>query len=133
MVVWDVDFPGGVGNDTIKWRTLIWIVSEGILLVSIAMNFMPPKYYSGVFKFSLGLMMVDFLLCVIWFPIAAHNSYGLRSASEVFTQTYNGTGAPAGWNWMLSFLFTAGTLTGFDASGHVAEETKHARFVLIYY
>jgi len=26
-------------------------------------------------------------------------------------------------------LFTAGTLTGFDASGHVAEETKNARVV----
>jgi hypothetical protein len=24
-------------------------------------------------------------------------------------------------------LFTAGTLTGFDASGHIAEETKHAQ------
>lgn len=24
-------------------------------------------------------------------------------------------------------LFTAGTLTGFDASGHVAEETKNAK------
>lgn len=29
---------------------------------------------------------------------------------------------------MLS-LFTAGTLTGFDASGHIAEETKNARWV----
>jgi translation initiation factor 5B len=43
--------------------------------------------------------------------------------------TDNGTGAPAGWNWILSFLFTAGTLTGFDASGHVAEETKNASVV----
>jgi amino acid transporter len=25
-------------------------------------------------------------------------------------------------------LFTAGTLTGFDASGHIAEETKNARY-----
>jgi hypothetical protein len=25
-------------------------------------------------------------------------------------------------------LFTAGTMTGFDASGHVAEETKNARY-----
>jgi amino acid transporter len=41
----------------------------------------------------------------------------------------NGTGAPAGWNWLLSFLFTSGTLTGFDASGHVAEETKNASIV----
>jgi hypothetical protein len=24
-------------------------------------------------------------------------------------------------------LFTAGTLTGFDASGHIAEETKNAQ------
>ncbi|KAF8630535.1 hypothetical protein AX15_002857 [Amanita polypyramis BW_CC] len=30
---------------------------------------------------------------------------------------------------MLSFLFTSGTMTGFDASGHVAEETKNARVV----
>lgn len=40
--------------------------------------------------------------------------------------TYNGTGAPPGWNWCLSYLATAGVLIGFDASGHVAEETKNA-------
>ncbi|KAM0157712.1 hypothetical protein ACHAQE_005850 [Botrytis cinerea] len=40
--------------------------------------------------------------------------------------TYNGTGAPDAWNWCLSFLATAGILIGFDASGHVAEETKNA-------
>lgn len=57
----------------------------------------------------------------------------------------NGTGAPEGWNWILSLyvkrgqcldrladaaflsLFAAGTLTGFDAAGHIAEETKNAR------
>ncbi len=27
----------------------------------------------------------------------------------------------------LDSLFTAGTMTGFDASGHIAEETKQAR------
>ena len=27
-------------------------------------------------------------------------------------------------------LFTAGTMTGFDASGHIAEETKNARYEL---
>jgi translation initiation factor 5B len=30
---------------------------------------------------------------------------------------------------VLARLFTAGILSGFDASGHVAEETKHARSV----
>jgi len=28
-------------------------------------------------------------------------------------------------------LFTAGTMTGFDASGHIAEETKNARYFIV--
>jgi len=45
------------------------------------------RVYSFVFKFAAGLMMVDFLLCVIWLPIGVSRTYGFRSASEVFTQT----------------------------------------------
>ena len=30
-------------------------------------------------------------------------------------------------NYFCCSLFTAGTMTGFDASGHIAEETKNAR------
>ncbi|KAI6099153.1 hypothetical protein F5141DRAFT_1066724 [Pisolithus sp. B1] len=129
MAVWDVNFPGGVGNDNIQWRALIWGISELMLLVSVAMNYLPPRLYSFVFKFSVGLMMLDFLLCLIWLPIGVSKTYGFRSAKEVFTMTYNGTGAPPAWNWILSFLFTAGTLTGFDASGHIAEETMNASVI----
>jgi len=129
LAVWEVDFPGGVGNDNIKWRALIWAISEGVLLCSIAINYLPPKWYSTVFRISVALYMVDFLLCVIWLPIGVSRTYGFRSAKEVFTMTYNGTGAPAGWNWILSYLFTAGTMIGFDASGHIAEETKNASVV----
>jgi len=75
------------------------------------------------------LIIADFMLCLIWLPIGVSKTYGFRTAGEVFTQTYNGTGAPAGWNWMISFLFTVPTVTGYDASGHVAEETKNARVV----
>ncbi|KAG1811543.1 hypothetical protein EV424DRAFT_1327585, partial [Suillus variegatus] len=129
LAVWEVNFPGGVGNDNIQWRALIWAISEGMLLLSVAINYLPPKFYSGVFKFSIGLMMLDFFLCLIWLPIGVSKTYGFRSASDVFTMTYNGTGAPPAWNWLLSLLFTAGTLTGFDASGHIAEETKNASVV----
>ncbi|KAK7682739.1 hypothetical protein QCA50_014122 [Cerrena zonata] len=82
-----------------------------------------------VFRVSVLLYMIDFLLCVIWLPIGVSKTYGFRSAKDVFTMTYNGTGAPAGWNWVLSFLFCAGTMIGFDASGHIAEETKNASVV----
>ncbi|KDR74511.1 hypothetical protein GALMADRAFT_227573 [Galerina marginata CBS 339.88] len=127
--VWEIDFPGGASNDNIKFRALIWAISEGLLIVSVAINYLPPRLYSGVFRFSLFIMMLDFFLCLIWLPIGVSKTYGFRSAKDVFTMTYNGTGAPAGWNWILSFLFTAGTMTGFDASGHIAEETKNARIV----
>jgi len=129
LTVWEIDFPGGADNDNIKWRAFIWILSELMLLLSVAINYLPPRLYSGIFKFSVGLLMLDFFLCVIWLPIGVSKTYGFRSAADVFTMTYNGTGASPGWNWILSFLFTAGTLTGFDASGHIAEETKNASVI----
>ncbi|KDQ14211.1 hypothetical protein BOTBODRAFT_188092 [Botryobasidium botryosum FD-172 SS1] len=129
LTVYDVEFPGGLSNDNVKYRAFIWILSEAFLVVAIALNYLPPRWYSTVFKLSMALMMIDFFLCLIWFPIGVSRTYGFRTAKEAFLTTYNGTGAPAGWNWILSFLFTAGTLTGFDASGHIAEETKNASVV----
>ncbi|KAG1715674.1 hypothetical protein ID866_1478, partial [Astraeus odoratus] len=129
LAVWDINFPGGVGNDNIQWRAFVWGLSELMLLISVAINYFPPRLYSVVFKFSVALMMLDFFLCLIWLPIGVSKTYGFRSAKDVFTMTYNGTGAPAGWNWILSLLFTASTLTGFDASGHIAEETKNASVI----
>ena len=70
--------------------------------------------------------MLDFFLNLIWLPIGTANTWVFRTAEEAFMSTYNGTGAPDGWNWCLSYLATAGVLIGFDASGHVAEETKNA-------
>lgn len=69
--------------------------------------------------------MLDYALTLIWLPIGVSKTYGFQD-SAFFTTYYNGTNAPTGWNWLLSFLFTSGVLTGFDASGHVAEETKNA-------
>lgn len=129
LAVWEVDFPGGISNENVRWRAMIWAISEVILVIAIAINRLPPRLYSTIFKISMCLMIIDMLLCMIWLPIGVSKTYGFRSAKEVFTQTYNGTGAPAGWNWILSFLFTAGSLTGFDAAGHIAEETKNARVV----
>ena len=86
LVVYEVDYPGGMDYANPRWRALIWIVSEGLLLISIAINYLPPRLYSAVFKFSALLMMVDFLLCVVWLPIGVSRTYGFRSAEDVFTQ-----------------------------------------------
>ena len=62
-------------------------VSELMLIISIAINYLPPKWYKGVFRFSVFILMLDFFLCLIWLPIAVHNTYGFRSAKFVFTST----------------------------------------------
>ncbi|KAJ7274077.1 amino acid/polyamine transporter I [Mycena rebaudengoi] len=129
LAVWEIDFPGGISYENLKWRALIWVIAEAILVISVAINYLPPRMYSAIFRLAVGLMMLDFFLCVIWLPIGVSRTYGFRSAKDVFTMTYNGTSAPPAWNWILSFLFTAGNMTGFDASGHIAEETNNASVV----
>lgn len=41
LSVYDIGFPGGIDNNNVKWRALIWAVSEGFFFVSISMNFLP--------------------------------------------------------------------------------------------
>ncbi|QVM11633.1 hypothetical protein D8B26_006279 [Coccidioides posadasii str. Silveira] len=124
LTVFEVDFPKNV--DSVKFRAVQWICTEVLLGLAAIVNFFPPKYFRWIFYLSSSFVLLDFVLNVVWLPIGAHNTWGFRTAQEAFLETYNGTGAPAGWNWCLSFLATAGILIGFDASGHVAEETKNA-------
>lgn len=124
ITVFGLDFSTDV-ND-IKFRAVQWIVAECFLFISIGMNFLDPKTYKLIFRIAVGIILLDFALNIIWLPIAVHRSYGFQSASFVFTQTYNETGAPPVWNWMLSYFVTAGILVGFEASGHISEETKDA-------
>ncbi|KAG9525155.1 amino acid transporter, partial [Aureobasidium melanogenum] len=124
IVVFNVDYPSD--SDHIKYRAVQWAVTEVMLAVACIVNLLPPKYFRWIFYASSGMVLLDFVLNMVWLPIGVAQTYGFRTAHEAFMTTYNGTGAPAGWNWCLSYLATAGILIGFDASGHVAEETKNA-------
>ena len=67
----------------------------------------------------------------ILFLVPAHHA----SISDVFTKTINNSGmfggATSGWGWLLfvlpiSAILTQYTITGYDASAHLSEETKSA-------
>ncbi|KAH7139797.1 amino acid permease [Dactylonectria estremocensis] len=124
IVVFNLDFPSD--SSSIKFRAVQWICTEIMLALAAIWNLLPPRYFKWIFYLSTASVLVDFVLNLIWLPIAVSKTYGFRSTHDAFMTTYNGTGAPAGWNWCLSYLATAGILIGFDASGHVAEETKNA-------
>lgn len=110
----------------IEFRATQWIVAEVMLAISMSVQYLPPKHYRWVFRTATAIVLLDFFLNLIWFPIGVATTYGFRSAKYAFLDQENYTGAVAGWNWCLSFLATAGILVGYDASGHVAEETKNA-------
>lgn len=124
ITVFGLSFTTDV-ND-IKFRAVQWAVSEAILFLAIGMNYLSPSTYSKIFRIATYIILLDFLLNMIWLPIGVSKTYGFQDAKYVFTQTYNETGAPPVWNWMLSYYVTAGILVGFEASGHISEETKNA-------
>jgi amino acid transporter len=96
------------------------------LFIGIGTNYLGPKAFKWIFRIATFVIMLDFVLNMIWLPVAVSKTYGFQSAKFVFTQTANNTGAPPVWNWMLSFFVTTGILVGFEASGHISEETKNA-------
>ncbi|KAL6912556.1 hypothetical protein FSST1_010316 [Fusarium sambucinum] len=123
-IVFGTDFPSD--SSSVKFRAVQWILTEIMLALACIWNLLPPRYFKWIFTLSSSVVVLDFVLNLIWLPIATSKTIGFRSTHDAFMTTYNGTGAPAGWNWCLSYLATAGILIGFDASGHVAEETKNA-------
>ncbi|GAO50458.1 hypothetical protein G7K_4582-t1 [Saitoella complicata NRRL Y-17804] len=113
----------------IKFRALAWICSQLFLAIAMATCFLGARVYKYIFRLSVFMILLDFLLNIIWVPIGVSKTYGFRSAEFAFLETINWTGAPPAWNWMLSFFATGGIMIGFDASGHIAEETKNASLV----
>jgi amino acid transporter len=96
------------------------------LFIGIGTNYLGPKAFKWIFRIATFVIMLDFFLNMIWLPIAVSKTYGFQSAKFVFTETANNTGAPPVWNWMLSYFVTTGILVGFEASGHISEETQNA-------
>jgi hypothetical protein len=60
-------------------------MSEGLLLLGVAINYLPPRSYAFVLRFATTLCFVDFFLSLIWLPIGVSRTYGFRTAKEVFT------------------------------------------------
>ncbi|GAA5986636.1 hypothetical protein JCM10908_003832 [Rhodotorula pacifica] len=127
LTVFNKAFPGGLDPSNIKFRAVQWAVSEAFLVVAILSNLISPRKFAWIFKASAIIIALDLLMTVIWLPIGVSKTYGFQSAKWVFTQYENGTGSSSNtWAFMLAFLSTSGVLTGWDASGHIAEETKNA-------
>ncbi|EEB07063.1 hypothetical protein SJAG_02144 [Schizosaccharomyces japonicus yFS275] len=114
-------------SSSIKFRAVQWAIAEGLLLVSILISYIPPRIFRHIFRLSVAVILLDFFLNMIWLPIAVSSSYGFRGREFMLSTNYGlGEGVSHGWSWCLTFFCTARVLVGYDAAGHVAEETKDA-------
>lgn len=56
-----------------------------ILLLAVA--------YKWIFRLTVWIIMLDFVMTMIWLPIGVARTYGFQNADWVFREYYNGTGA----------------------------------------
>lgn len=108
----------------INFRAIQFGVAFSILAVSTIVNLLPHRYLGMTVKATGLLMVILYLINMIWLPVAVSTTYGFNNASSVFSGITNNNGASTSYNWFINILFPMYSLVGFDASGHVAEETK---------
>lgn len=118
-------FPTEVSD--VRARAVTWAFSLFFLGTATSLNFLPPRWYSWVFRAGVIVIVLDMLLNFIWLPIGVSQTYGFQSAEYVFTSTYDGGETAPSLNWVLSWYLVSSCLVGEDASGHVAEETVSAK------
>lgn len=40
---YDLEFPGGISNDNVRWRAVMWLTSELLLLLAVLPNYLPGE------------------------------------------------------------------------------------------
>jgi amino acid transporter len=120
-------FPSIFGTDP---TTIFWVFTA-IMAAHLLLNLLEVGFLSALNTFSAWWHMVGVLVIVGVLIVIPDNH---QSASFVFTETINNSGF-SGTNFgSLSFWFVFGigllmaqyTITGFDASAHMSEETRSA-------
>ncbi len=115
-------FPDFVGTDT----TTIFVVYTVIMVLHLALNLLNVNLLAKLNSFSAWWHMVGVLLIVAVLIIVPSEH---QSAAFVFGETINNSGFSDGAFWFvfgIGLLMAQYTITGYDASAHMSEETRTA-------
>lgn len=113
-----------------------WILTSIGMFFAMAPNIINQKVLQWYFRFAIVIFHILVVFYWIWFPIKASQTGGFQSGSGVFQHFYNGINegdekqASDVYCWIISILFGAWVFYGYDASVHLAEETKEASEVV---
>ncbi|KAF4625240.1 hypothetical protein G7Y89_g12929 [Cudoniella acicularis] len=113
-----------------------WLLTSIGMFFAMAPNIINQKVLQWYFRFAIVIFHILVLFYWIWFPIKAAQAGGFQPGSGVFNHFYNGINdgdskqASDAYCWVISILFGAWVFYGYDASVHLAEETKEASGVV---
>jgi amino acid transporter len=116
-------FPDVVNTET----GTIFLVFTIIAAAQIALNLLNINLLAQLNTISAWWHMIGVAVVVVVLAVVPNH----QSASFVFTETINNSGFPgdgAGFIYVfcLGLILSAYTITGFDASAHMSEETRQA-------
>ena len=115
-------FPDVVGNDT----TTIFVVYTVIIALHLALNLLHVNLLAKLNTFSAWWHMIG-VVVVVGVLIVIPERH--QSAAFVFGETINNSGFSDSAFWLvfgLGLLMAQYTITGYDASAHMSEETRTA-------
>jgi amino acid transporter len=114
---WPEVFPGEPG--------VIFVVFSVIIALHLGLNLFGVNLHAVLNTVSAYWHMVGVALIVVVLAVVPRH----QSAAFVFTETINNSGFSDGAFWFvfgIGLLMSQYTITGFDASAHMSEETRQA-------
>ena len=114
-------FPDVVSTET----STIFIVFTVIIALHIALNLLNINLLAQLNTISAWWHMVGVAVVVVILAIVPEH----QSVAFVFTETIDNTGFTGvafGYVFVLGLIMSAYTITGYDASAHMSEETRQA-------
>ncbi|KIW91483.1 uncharacterized protein Z519_07449 [Cladophialophora bantiana CBS 173.52] len=113
----------------------LWLLTSIGMIFAMIPNIYNPRLLRLYFRFAVAIFFSLFFMYWIWFPIKASEKH-FNSSHGAFDLFYNGINlgdkkeASDAYCWVISVLFGAWVFYGYDASAHLAEETKQASTVV---
>ena len=114
-------FPDVVGTDT----TTIFVVFTVIIALHVALNLLNINLLAQLNTISAWWHMVGVAVVVVVLAVVPRH----QPVSFVFTETIDNSGFTAvgfGYVFCIGLIMSAYTITGYDASAHMSEETRQA-------
>jgi amino acid transporter len=115
-------FPTLIGTDT----AAVFIVYSVIIALHLALNLLNVNLLAKLNTFSAWWHMVGVVVIVAVLVVVPDNH---QSAAFVFGETINNSGFSDSLFWFvfgIGLLMAQYTITGYDASAHISEETRQA-------